>query len=127
MKSDQQDFYTETYNLVYTLIRLNPDAFTDETNKLLSMKLSQIYSKPSKKHRLTLSQIEKNFFDYRADLNVRFRSREKIDITDMKHILDRVRQDLLFYLALVEDRPNNFDIVLKKSVKENGDDSDTGT
>jgi len=145
MKSDQSDFYTETYNLVHTLIRLNPDAFTPETNKLLQDKLSEMYSKPNKKHKMTLSQIEKSYFAHKTDPNIRFRSREKIDLIDMKHILDKVRQDMLFYLALVEDRPNNFDIVFKKSVFEpqigseivgspkaskiieNGSDTDTGT
>lgn len=127
MKSDQQDFYTETYNLVHTLIRLNPDAFSDETNTLLKKKLFEIYNKPSSKHRLTLTQFEKNYFVHRADPNVRFRSRERIDLTDMKRVLDKVRQDLLFYLALVEDRPNNFDIVLKNAVTNNGGDTDTHT
>ena len=127
MKSDQQDFYTETYNLVHTLIRLNPDAFSEETNKLLNTKLKEIYTTPSKKHNLTLSQLEKNYFVHRADPNVRFRSRERIDLIDIKHVLDKVRQDLLFYLALVEDRPNNFDIVLKNAVKNNGGDADTHT
>ena len=130
MKSDQQDFYTETYNLVHTLIRLNPDAFSDETNELLKQKLASIYAKPAAKHKLSLSQLEKSYFTHRADPNVRFRSRERIDLIDMKQALDKVRQDLLFYLALVEDRPNNFDIVLKNAVKENkdnGSDADTGT
>jgi len=126
MKSDQLDFYTETYNLVHTLIRLNPDAFTNETSELLKQKLLEIYTKPAKKHKLSLSQLEKSYFTHRADPNVRFRSRERIDLIDMKQALDKVRQDLLFYLALVEDRPNNFDIVLKNAVK-NGGDTDTGT
>lgn len=128
MKSDQQDFYTETYNLVHTLIRLNPDAFTEETNALLQQKLTEIYSKPNSRHRLTLSQLEKNYFTHRADPNVRFKCKERIDITDMKQTLDKVRQDMLFYLALVEDRPSNFDIALKKAVAPNkGVDADTGT
>jgi len=127
MKSDQADFYTETYNLVHTLIRLNPDAFTAETNDLLKKKLVEIYSKPTRKHKMSLSQLEKSYFTHRADPNVRFRSRERIDLIDMKQALDKVRQDLLFYLALVEDRPNNFDIVLKNAVTNNGRDTDTGT
>ena len=128
MKSDQLDFYTETYNLVHTLIRLNPDAFTEDTNKLLQIKLSTIYNKPSKKHKLSLSQVEKSYYAHKADPNIRFRSRERIDLIDMKHVLDKVRQDLLFYLALVEDRPNNFDIVLKNAVAEPaGADADTDT
>jgi len=125
MKSDQQDFYTETYNLVHTLIRLNPDAFEKETIELLNKKLSQIYNNPGKKHTLSLSQLEKNYFIHRADPNVRFRSKERIDLIDMKQILDKVRQDLLFYLALVEDRPNNFDIVLKNAVTEPQNGSET--
>ena len=127
MKSDQQDFYTETYNLVHTLIRLNPDAFTDETNDLLKDKLKELYNNPSKKHKLTLSQLEKSYFTHRTDPNIRFRSRDRIDIIDIKHVLDKVRQDLLFYLALVEDRPSNFDIVLKNAVTTNGADTDTNT
>ncbi len=127
MKSDQQDFYTETYNLVHTLIRLNPDAFKTDTLKLLNQKLKQIYNNPGKKHKLSLSQLEKNYFIHRADPNIRFRSRERIDLIDIKHVLDKVRRDLLFYLALVEDRPNNFDIVLKNAVEENGSDTDTQT
>ncbi len=126
MKSDQQDFYTETYNLVHTLIRLNPDAFTDETNALLKKKLVEIYKQPARKHKLTLSQLEKAYFTHKTDPNIRFRSRERIDLIDMKQALDKVRQDLLFYLALVEDRPNNFDIVLKNAVKNNGGDADAG-
>jgi len=120
MKSDAQDFYTETYNLIEVLIRLNPDAFKPETWQLLKDKIATIYAKPSPKYAMTLSQLEQSYFRHRADPNVRFRSKTRIDITDMKQILDKVRRDLIFYLALVEDRPSNFDIVLKNSVKNNG-------
>jgi len=122
MKSDAQDFYTETYNLVEVMIRLNPDAFKPDTRLLLSNKLNTIYAKPSPKYAMSLSQLEQSYFRHRSDPNVRFRSKTRIDITDMKQILDKVRRDLLFYLALVEDRPSNFDIVLKDAVKNNGGD-----
>ena len=99
MKSDQQDFYTETYNLVHTLIRLNPDAFTENTNNLLKEKLKELYDNPSKKHKLTLSQLEKSYFTHRADPNIRFRSRNRIDLIDIKHVLDKVRQDTLVNMS----------------------------
>ena len=125
MKSDAQDFYTETYNMVQVLIRLNPDAFKPETLTLLNEKLEIVYTKPSPKYTMSLSQLEQSYFRHRADPNVRFRSKIRIDITDMKQILDKVRRDLLFYLALVEDRPSNFDIVFKDAIKPNGGDTDT--
>lgn len=125
LKTDAQDCYTETYNLVQVMIRLNPNAFTTETAKLLDDKLIKIYTKPSPKYNLSLSQLEQSYFRHRTDPSVRFRSKIRIDITDMKQILDKVRRDLLFYLALVEDRPSNFDIVLKNAVsKSNGGDKE---
>lgn len=127
MKTDAPDFYTETFNLVDVMIKLNPDAFKAETTELLNKKLAKIYSQPSPNYQLTLSQFEQNYFRHKNDPNLRFRSKNKIDLTDIKHILDKVRRDLLFYLALVEDRPSNFDIVLKEAVEKNGDDTDTDT
>lgn len=116
MKPIDQDFYTETYNITSTLIKLNPDAFEKETAQLLENKLETIYNKPSPNSGLTLSQLEKLHYNHRADPSFRFRRKSDIDLTDIKTILDKIRRDLLYFLALVEDRPNNYGIVLKEAV-----------
>lgn len=131
MKPGEQDFYTETYNLVSTLIKLNPDAFEKETARLLDNKLETMYTKPGVNSGLTLSQMEKLYQDHKLDPSFRFRRKSDLDLTDIKTILDKVRRDLLFFLALVEDRPNNYGIVLKEAVSEGRgamrkDDADTG-
>lgn len=118
MKPGEQDFYTETYNLVSTLIKLNPDAFEKEIAQLLDNKLETMYTKPGPNSGLTLSQMEKLYQDHKLDPSFRFRRKSDLDLTDIKTILDKVRRDLLFFLALVEDRPNNYGIVLKEAVSE---------
>lgn len=118
LKADSGGFYTELYNLVAVMIKLNPDAFNAEISALLEKKLLQLYNCPSSMHRMALPQLEQLYFVYKNDPNVRIRARAKIDLCDVKKILDKVRRDLLFYLALVEDRPKDYDIVLSTSVKK---------
>lgn len=122
LKIETQGFYTELYNLVAVMIRLNPDAFNKGTADLLDRKMHQIYHAPSSKYLIGLPQFEQLLFTHKDDPNVKIRSKIKIDMSDVKTILDKVRRDLLFYLALVEDRPKDYNIVLEKAAKETNHD-----
>lgn len=115
LKSDSAGFYTELYNLVEVMVRLNPDAFEKPIVEKLERKMLSIYAKPDSRYPIGLAQLEKMYFTYKDDPNLRIRSKTKVDMNDIKRVLDTVRRDLLFYLALVEDRPKNYDIVIEQS------------
>ena len=117
LKPEAVGFYSELFNLVAVMIKLNPDAFTDTTASLLSRKMRQIYQTPMREMPVILPELEKLYFSYNSDPHVRIRSKLKISMADVKIALDRVRQDLLFFLALVEDRPKDYDIVLEKAAR----------
>lgn len=109
LKSDFSGFYTETYNLVAVMLKLNPDDKLEPVrNKMLVM-----YKKPSHDFKLTLPQLETIYFRHKENPNLRIRG-VNIDLMDVKTILDKARRDLLFYLALIEDRPKDYGIVLEK-------------
>jgi len=109
LKTDFPGFYTETYNLVAVLLKLNPDDKLEPVrNKML-----MLYRKPSSVHKLSLPQLELLFYRFREEPNVNIRG-TYLDLNEVKTILDRVRRDLLFYLALIEDRPKDYGIVLEK-------------
>lgn len=124
LKPEIEGFYTESYNLVEVMLRLNPGALDEQTMQKLGLKMDKLYNMPGERHKVNLAQLERLYFRFKEDPNVKLKSREKMDMTDVKTILDKVRRDLLFYLALVEDRPSNYDIVLRKSTQkgENGTD-----
>lgn len=114
LKPDYTGFYTELYNLVSVMIKLNPDAFADDTTKLLAQKMKDLYKNPNKQLGLSLPQLERLYFTMKDDPHVKLKSRKRVDMDDVKEALDKARRDLLFYLALVEDRPKDYDIVLLK-------------
>ncbi len=109
IKTDFAGFYTETYNLVSVLLRLNPDDKLEPVRD----KMMMLYRQPSSKHKLNLPQLELLFFKFKDESNVKIRG-AYITINDVKTILDKVRRDLLFYLALIEDRPKDYGIILEK-------------
>lgn len=116
IKTDFSGFYTETYNLVSVLLRLNPDDKLEPVRD----KMIMLYRQPSSRHKLNLPQLELLFFKFKDESNVKIRG-AYITINDVKTILDKVRRDLLFYLALIEDRPKDYGIILEKE-KEKKDD-----
>ena len=105
MKSIDQGFYTETYNIVNVLSRLSPDAPPQ-----IKKRLAIMYRKPSDDHDMSLAQLEQLYFVYRDDPNLQIKARTKIDQYDIKRVLDKVRRDLLFFLALLEENPKSYDI-----------------
>jgi len=112
LKADKAGFYTETYNLVAVLLKLNPDQKLEPVrNKML-----MLYRKPNLKYKFTLPHLERLFYRFNDDPNVLIRG-AYIDMNDIKMILDKVRRDLLFYLALIEDRPKDYGIVLENNSK----------
>lgn len=112
LKTDFTGFYTETYNLVAVLLKLNPDDKLEPVrNKML-----MLYRKPSSVHKLSLPQLELLWFKFKDESNVNIRG-AYLDLNEVKTILDKVRRDLLFYLALIEDRPKDYGIVLEKESK----------
>ena len=109
LKADSFGFYTETFNLVSVMIRLSTD-----TPAIVSEKMSLLYRQPSPKFRLNLPQLEELHAKFKLDSSLRTRGKIRIDSNDVKRILDKVRRDILFYLAVVEDRPKDYNIVLEK-------------
>ena len=114
MKHDNLRFWTETYNLVNVLLRLNPDPELDPIRD----KMIGLYRKPNKKYPLKLSQLEDLYNRHKDDPNLKLRG-VAIDLDDIQDVLDKARQDLLFYLALIEEKPNDYSILL-----DGGSDAD---
>lgn len=117
MKTDGAGFYTETYNIVTVLLRLNTDAdFPEEVFERMAL----LYNKPSKAYGLSLAQLEDLYFKYKGDFSLKIKTTPRIGLHEVKSILDRARRDLLFYLALLEAPKSNYGILLKE-VKKNAD------
>ena len=108
LKTDMPGFYTETYNLVSTLIRLTPAE--TELIDLVQEKISWLYSKPSYKYKMSLAHFEDLYMRYKGDSTFKVRKNKKLDIYEIKRVLDKVRRDLLFYLAIIESPTKNYDI-----------------
>lgn len=119
LKTDMPGFYTETYNIVSTLVRLTPAA--DKTIELIQEKIGWLYKQPSHKHKLTLAQFEDLYWRYKGDPTFKIRGLLKLDIYEIKRVLDKVRRDLLFYLALLEEPTKNYDIVVREIESINAD------
>jgi len=109
LKTDNKSFYTETFNLVTVILRLN----TDEKLEPVRRKMIMIYRKPSEDYGFSLPHLEKLYFKFLADPNMKTKG-VVITEQDIKKILDKARRDLLFYLALIEDRPKDYGIVLEQ-------------
>jgi len=116
LKTDMPGFYTETYNLVSTLIRLTPA--DTELVDLVQEKISWLYSRPSHKHKMSLAHFEDLYMKYKGDTTFKVRKNKKLDIYEIKRVLDKVRRDLLFYLAIVESPTKNYDIQVGKIKKK---------
>lgn len=112
LKPEVKGFYSELYNLVEVMIRLNPDAFNEKTTDLLNNKMRELYFNPTKKLHMTLPALERLYYNFDDAPLVRIRSKARLSMSEVKPFLDKVRRDLLFYLALVEDRPKDYGIVL---------------
>lgn len=107
LKTDMPGFYTETYNLVSTLIRLTPA--DSELVELVQEKIGWLYSAPSIKNKMSLAHFEDLYMKYKGDSTFKVR-KSKLDIYEIKRVLDKVRRDLLFYLAVIEAPAKNYDI-----------------
>jgi len=108
MSQDNARFWTETYNLVMVLLRLSPDPELDPIRD----RMITLYRKPCAEYPLKLSQFEDLYNRHKDDPNLKLRG-VAIDLDDIQAVLDKARQDLLFYLALIEDKPNNYSILLE--------------
>lgn len=113
LKSDSFGFYTETYNLVSVMNRLSIDA-----PPVINERMSMLYRHPSEKFKLNLPQLEELYAKFKLEPNLRTRGKIKLDVNDVKRTLDRVRRDLLFYLAVIEDKPKDYNIILEKEEVE---------
>ena len=112
MKPDAQNFYTETFNLVAVILKLNPDPELEPIRNRMVL----LYRKPKENCSLSLSQMESLYRKYREEGALKIRGMAT-DFEDIKEALDKGRQDLLFYLALIEDRPRNYNIIIEKQGK----------
>lgn len=108
LKSTDQNFYTETYNIVRVLSRL--DTSDSEISGTIREELALLYRKPSKKYLMSLAKMENLYMKFKDDPNLKIRARKKMDIYDIKDVLDRSRRDLLFFLALLEEAPKDYSI-----------------
>ena len=108
LKTDMPGFYTETYNIISTLIRLTPAE--SELVNLVQEKISFLYSKPSVKHKMSLAHFEDLYMKYKGDSTFKVRKNKHLDIYEIKRVLDKIRRDLLFYLAIVESPAKNYNI-----------------
>lgn len=113
MKPDGIGFYTDTYNIVAVLVRLTPDA----PEKIME-KMRTLYERPSTDYGISLSQLEDLYFKYKGDFNLKIKTKPRLDLHDMKAILDRARRDMLFYLALLEEPKSNYNILLEEVKKK---------
>ena len=113
MKPDAQNFYTETFNLVSVILRLNPEPELEPLRDRMLM----LYRKPNRSYSFTLAQYEALYRKYREEGVLRIRG-VSLDLDDIKETLDRARQDLLFYLALIEDKPKNYGIIIEKQASK---------
>ena len=113
MKTDFTGFYTETYNLVAVLLRLNIDVELDPVRD----KMIMVYRQPSPKYNFGLPHLEAMYFKFKEEPNLKIRG-SYIDFNEIKTILDKTRRDLLFYLALIEDKPKDYGIILEQNTKE---------
>lgn len=114
MKPEAQGFYTETYNIVSVLVRLTPKAPAE-----IHDRIERIYLHPSPKYQFSLSRLEDIYYKYRGDLALKIRSAPKIDLYDIKEILDKVRRNMLFYLALLDEPTKDYNIILEEMKKGN--------
>jgi hypothetical protein len=112
LKTDMPGFYTETYNLVSTLVRLTPAS--DETIDLIQQKIGWLYRQPAYNHKFTLAHFEDLYWRFKGDPLFKMRGKEQLDIYEIKRVLDKVRRDLLFYLALLDEPIKNYDIITEK-------------
>ena len=112
LKSDVKGFYTETYNLVSVIVSLSLTEASPELDLIVD-RMRIIYKCPNNKFKLTLPHLESLYFKFQDDPNLKIKGL-RLDIYDIKMILDKARRDMLFYLALVEDRPKNYNIILEK-------------
>ena len=107
LKTDMPGFYTETYNIVSTLIRLIPA--DSELIDLIQEKIGFLYTRPSTKYNMSLAHFEDLYTKYKGDSTFKVK-KSTLDIYEIKRVLDRVRRDLLFYLAVVESPAKSYDI-----------------
>ena len=118
LKTDMPGFYTETYNIVSTLVRLTPP--DNSLVELVQEKIGWIYSQPSAKHKMSLAHFEDLYWKYKGDPTFKVRH-SKLDIYEIKRVLDKVRRDLLFYLAVIESPEQNYGIVSGEIKKVDAD------
>lgn len=123
LKTDMMGFYTESYNIVSTLVRLVP-AKDSQAIELVQDRIGLLYSKPSSKYGMTLAQFEDLYWKFKGDSTFKIRGLQDLDIYGIKRVLDKVRRDLLFYLALLDEPVKNYDIVLEKIKKKDKNDAD---
>ena len=113
MKQTDTGFYTETYNLVSVLVKLTPNV-----DDLITDKLPELSRNPKGKN-VSLSQLERLYFRFKEDPNLKIRSKIKLDMDDIKDILDYTRRTLLFFLAFVEEERSDYGILREQT---EGDD-----
>lgn len=126
LKTDMPGFYTESYNIVSTLVRLSP-VKDSQAIEVVQERIGSLYTKPSSKYMLTLAQFEDLYWKYRGDSTFKIKG-VQLDIYGIKRVLDKVRRDLLFYLALLDEPTRNYNIVLgkiKQHEKNNADGQST--
>lgn len=116
MKTDAPNFYTETYNLVSVILKLSPDPDLE----MIRDSMIVLYRKPSEETDMSLPQLESLHRRFKDDFNLKIRGLN-FDIYKIKGILDKVRRSLLFYFAIIEDKPKNYDIILEKQTKTSGE------
>lgn len=114
LKMTEAGFYSETYNLVCVLTKLSPDA-----PALIQKRILTLAKMPSKKYNMSLWQMERLYFKYKDDPNLRIRSKTKMNIDDLKESLDGARIELLFFLAFLEQDKKNYKIL--ESVSKGAD------
>ncbi len=115
IKVNEMGCYTETFNIVSVISKTLADV-----PEIIREKLSSIYKKPSQRYNMTLPQLEQLWFKYKEDPNLNIKSKKKIDIYDVKDILDRTRRDLLFILIMLENPKKDYNIQLEQNNTEAG-------
>lgn len=122
LKTDMPGFYTETFNIVSTLVRLTP-ASESRVIELVQERIGSLYTRPSLRYPMTLSQFEDLYWKYKGDSTFKARGMRNLDIYEIKRVLDKIRRDLLFYLALLDEPVKSYDIMLE-TIKRSGISAD---
>jgi len=127
LKTDMPGFYTESYNIVSTLVRLTP-AKESRAIELVQERIGSLYMHPSLRYPMTLSQFEDLYWKFKGDSTFKARGMRNLDIYEIKRALDKIRRDLLFYLALLDEPIRDYDIVLGAiNQKDSADADERGT